>query len=231
MDEDHRVVDAYDAIAEEYATETEASAYNAHHAFPGTTSLVPDTTGHVLDAGCGTGQYTTWLRDQGFAVTGIDASREMLAHATDRVTDVDVCQADLGTDLPFTDDSFDGVLSALVLNYLRDWDPIFEEFARVLRPGGFLVVCVTHPFDEFPLAEAESYFEVGARTKEWSVDIPYYRRPLTAVLNPVLDAGFALDELGEPEPTERFRELCPDRYEKESRHPVFLAFRATLPDA
>jgi len=233
MGEDRRVAAAYDVIADEYATETEASAYNAHLAVPGTTALVPTTRdGHVLDAGCGTGQYTAWLADQGFAVTGVDASAEMLAHARDRVPDaVEVLQADLATDLPFDEEVFDGVVSALVMDYLRDWTAVFEEFARVLGPGGFLVVCVTHPVDEFPLAEDESYFDVEARTKDWTVEIPYYRRPLTAVLNPLIAAGFRLDEVAEPEPTDRFRELRPDRYETESRHPVFLALRATLPRA
>lgn len=220
--------DAYDALAEEYAAEVETNAYNAELDFPATTALVPDVDGkRVLDAGCGSGLYTEWLLDEGADVVGVDVSEAMLAAARDRVGDRATLQrADLGRPLPFEDESFDGVVSALVLDYVRDWAATFAEFERVLRPGGFVVCSVTHPFDEFPLPDESNYFSIEERTKEWSVEVPYYRRPLTVIANPVLDAGFRLDELAEPRPTEGFRERRPERYEKESKRPVFLSLRA-----
>lgn len=224
---------AYDALADEYAEEVEASAYNAELEFPGTVALVPDVDGkRVLDAGCGNGRYTEWLLERGADVVAVDASEEMLAHATERVDDragdrATFHRADLGRRLPFADDGeFDGVVSALVLDYVPDWAATFAEFARVLVPGGFVVASVSHPFDEFHLPERANYFDVEERTKEWSVDVPYYRRPLARMVNPILDAGFRLDELAEPQPTEGFRERRPERYERESKRPVFLSLRA-----
>jgi hypothetical protein len=61
------------------------------------------------------------------------------------------------------------------------------------------------------------------------VEIPYYRRPLADMLEPLLAAGLRLDGIVEPEPTDRFRELRPEAYEKESRQPVFLCLRAVHP--
>jgi SAM-dependent methyltransferase len=221
---------AYDELADEYAQEVESSAYNADLAFPGTVDLVPDVDGkRVLDAGCGTGVYTEWLLDQGAEVVGVDASEAMLDHAAERVGDrADLRRANLAEPLEFADDAaFDGVVCVLVLGYVEDWRKPFAEFARLLRPGGFLVFTVAHPFDEFPLEEDENYFAVERRTKEWSVEVPYYRRPLSEVLNPLVEAGLRVDRIAEPQPTEAFGEKRPERYEKESRQPVFLCVRAT----
>lgn len=85
-------------------------------------------------------------------------------------------------------------------------------------------------FDEFPLPDDADYFAVERRVKEWSVDVPYYRRPLSEMIAPLLEAGFRLEALSEPQPTDAFREKWPERYEKESRRPVVLCLRARIPD-
>jgi SAM-dependent methyltransferase len=220
---------AYDELADEYVAETEESAYNADLAIPGTKALVPDVAGkRVLDAGCGAGVYAEWLVDEGAEVVGVDVSREMLARARERVDDdATFHRADLADPLSFADDGeFDGVVSGLALSYVEDWRPVFEEFARVLDDGGFVVFSTAHPFDEFPLPDDADYFAVERRVKEWAVEVPYYRRPVSEVLNPVLEAGLRIDRVSEPRPTEGFREKRPERYGKESRRPVFLVVRA-----
>ena len=55
--------------------------------------------------------------------------------------------------------------------------------------------------------------------------MPYHRRPLSAVLNPVLEAGLRIDRVAEPRPT-AFEAPWPERYETEPQQPVFLAVRA-----
>jgi len=235
---------AYDELADSYDREVRASPYNADLEFPAMSALIPDVDGRrVLDAGCGTGFYADWLTEQGATVVGVDASAEMLAQARARTSDdATFHRADLAGDLAFAaSDSFDGVVSALALGYVEDWQQPLSQFARVLRPGGFLVISTGHPLDQFPFGEtgvgetdtdeasgAANYFEVERREKEWAVEVPYYRRPVSAVVNPLLDAGFRLDRLVEPQPTEGFRERRPERYEKESRQPVFLCVRAEL---
>jgi ubiquinone/menaquinone biosynthesis C-methylase UbiE len=236
---DGTVEAAYDTVAETYDEDVENNAYNAELEMPGTTSLIPDVAGRrVLDAGCGTGIYSEWLRERGAEVVGVDASREMLARARERLgaTDgerddppVEFHRADLAEPLDFPDESFDGVVSALVLDYVEDWHATFAEFARVLRPGGFLVFSVGHPVEEYVDNEDVTYFDRERVTKQWDVEIPYYRRPLADVLEPLLAAGLRLDGIVEPEPTDRFRELRPEAYEKESRQPVFLCLRAVHP--
>jgi len=221
---------AYDAVAATYDAEVEDDPYNADLEMPGTTSLVPDVEGlRVLDAGCGSGIYTEWLLEAGAAeVVGVDVSAAMLERARERVgAGATFHRADLGKPLDCLDDAaFDGVVSALALDYVADWDATFGEFARVLRPGGFVVFSVGHPLEQFVDTAAENYFERERLVKDWDVEVPYYRRPLADMLEPLLANGLRLDGVVEPEPTEGFRETLPERYGKESRQPVFLCLRA-----
>lgn len=228
--EDPIAEDAYDEVAATYDAEVEDNPYNADLEMPGTTSLVPDVDGQrVLDAGCGTGIYTEWLLEQGAGeVVGVDVSEPMLRRARDRVGDgATFHRADLGEPLAFLeDDTFDGVVSALAVDYVADWYATFGEFARVLRSGGFLLFSVGHPLEQFVDTEAENYFERERLVKDWDVAVPYYRRPLADMIEPLLANGLRLDGIAEPKPTDAFREKLPERYEKESRQPVFLCLRA-----
>ncbi|MHC4408490.1 MAG: class I SAM-dependent methyltransferase, partial [Planctomycetota bacterium] len=54
-----------------------------------------------------------------------------------------------------------------------------------------------------------------------------YRRPLESMLNPLIEAGFRIDRILEPKPTEAFRETRPGDYDSLMREPVFLCVRAT----
>src|SRR5215210_5401003 len=131
---------SYDEIAEAYASGVDNAPYNAFYERPATLALVPDVTGaHILDAGCGSGFYTEELIKRGARVTAIDGSVQMIKHARQRFTNLGVLQttrqspvpgrvcvhvADLSRPFDFLGDaSVDGVLSALVLHYLRDWGP------------------------------------------------------------------------------------------------------------
>lgn len=223
---------AYDEMADTYEEDVKTNAYNAELEFPATSSLVPNVDGkRILDAGCGTGFYTKWLVEQGADVLGIDVSDEMLSHAVDQVSgSAEFTQADLGEPLDFAAaEWFDGIVSALALSYVKDWDQVFSEFNRILTSGGFLVFSTGHPLDHFPPENkgGQNYFEIEKLHQEWEVDVPYYRRPFSKILDPVLSNGFRLDTIVEPQPTEKFKELRPERYEKESRYPVFLCVQAT----
>jgi SAM-dependent methyltransferase len=223
---------AYDELADAYAAEVRTNPYNADLEFPATTSLIPEVEGkRVLDAGCGTGVYTEWLVDHGAEVVGVDVSEAMLEHARERVGDrAELVRADLAEPMEFAaTDSFDGVVSALALGYVADWRTPFAEFVRLLKPGGFLVFSTGHPLDQFPPGDDEgeaNYFEVERAVKEWDVEVPYYRRPFSEVVEPLLETGFRIDRVLEPRPTAAFEEKWPERYEKESRYPVFLCVRA-----
>jgi SAM-dependent methyltransferase len=99
--------------------------------------------GVAVDAACGTGRYAGHLAEQGHQVIGVDSSPDMLAHARARVPSAVFRQGDLHQ-LPLPDDHADIVVCALALTHLRDVGPAITEFARILRPGGHLVITDVH---------------------------------------------------------------------------------------
>ena len=111
--------------------------------------LVGDVAGKdVLDAACGTGRYAIRLAQAGARVSGIDLSEDMLARAKVKRDalglDIDLLAGDL-TRLPYPGASFDLAICALALCHVPDISKPIGEFARVLRPGGRLIVSDFHP--------------------------------------------------------------------------------------
>lgn len=100
--------------------------------------------GRALDAACGTGRHARHLADRGHQVVGVDVSPEMLARARSRVPEATLIEADLQR-IPAADAAFDLVISGLALAHLAELSTGVRELARVLRPGGRLVISVLHP--------------------------------------------------------------------------------------
>jgi SAM-dependent methyltransferase len=235
MSHDPIAYHAWEAMAQAYADRLETKAHNAYYERPAVLSLLPDLPGmRVLDAGCGPGLYADILTERGARVVGLDRSPQMVALAHLRAGDrAAFLQADLGTSLPFTSAaSFDLVLSSLTLHYVKDWRLPFREFYRLLRPGGWLVASVGHPFADYDRFRPEAhYFEVERIEETWTgfgapTKVASYRRPLEATVNPVIAAGFHLDRILEPRPTEAFEAQDPEDYELLIREPGFLCLRA-----
>jgi CheY-like chemotaxis protein/2-polyprenyl-3-methyl-5-hydroxy-6-metoxy-1,4-benzoquinol methylase len=235
MGEKPIALDAFNQLADAYAARIDTKAHNAFYDRPAVLSLLPPVEGkRVLDAGCGPGVYTEWLVGRGAAVTGVDVCPRMLERARLRLGgQAAFVQADLGRPLDFLPaDSFDLVLSTLTLDFVRDWDAGFREFFRVLREPGHFVFSAGHPSDEYYEHHPQgNYFEVEQVAYEWrgfgpAVMVPSYRRPLSAMLDPLLGAGFVLERLLEPRPIPTFREHDPEDYEKLMRRPGFICLRA-----
>jgi len=100
--------------------------------------------GRALDAACGTGRHAAHLAAAGHEVAGVDTSPDMLAVARRRLPHADLRQASLEA-LPFADASFDLAVCSLALTHVPTLDVAIAELARVLRPGGRLVLSDVHP--------------------------------------------------------------------------------------
>ncbi len=97
---------------------------------------------HVLDACSGTGDLSFAFARAGAVVTGTDFCPEMLVHAHRKVGDAGAPRflaADT-TQLPFPDDSFDAATVAFGIRNVADPVAGLREMARVVRPGGRVVV-------------------------------------------------------------------------------------------
>src|ERR1035437_2916590 len=107
--------------------------------------LQPAADSKILDAGCGYCYHTVRLARSGAKITAVDFSEIALAAARETVDragikdQVTLRQADL-TSLPFDDASFDYVVSWGVLMHIPRLEKALSELARVLKPGGVLVL-------------------------------------------------------------------------------------------
>ncbi len=227
--------DAYNKMAKVYSEQVDTKPYNAYYERPATLSLLPEVKGkRVLDVGCGPGVYSQWLAEHGAQVVAFDANQKMVRLARKRLGDrAQVRLATLEAPLDFAlDASFDIIVAPLVMDYVRDWAPVFREFHRILVPGGVLVFSMEHPFGKYyGFRETTIYFETDLVYHTWHgfgppIKVPSYRRPMSAVINPLVLAGFELDCLLEPLPTEDFKAADPEDYAELIRSPVFLCLRA-----
>lgn len=233
--EDPIALEAYEILADSYAAHIDTKPHNAYYERPAMLALLPEVRDkRVLDAGCGSGLYAEWFVEHGAEVVAVDVSPKMVEHARRRVGGrVEVILANLTKPLDFLEDhSFDIVFASLAMDYIRNWAPVLEEFHRVLREAGHFLFSSGHPFAEFVLSGKENYFTTELTEMVWrgfpgvEVRMPAYRRPLEDMVLPVVDAGFVVERVVEPRPTEDFKRAQPDDYEELCRRPGFICIRA-----
>jgi len=148
--------------------------------------------GVALDAACGTGRFSEGLARRGHQVIGVDSSPDMLALARRRVPDARFESGDL-TQLPLPVASVDMVVCALALAHLPSLDPVMTEFARVLRPGGHLIVSDVH---HELILRGSVVTSMGPNGEPRLV--PTYRHTPGAFLRAALPQGFLVRSCEEP---------------------------------
>lgn len=139
-----------------------------HHAWPEVTTFLDERTGgRGLDVGCGNGRHLEVLGESVETAVGVDASRELLSIARDRVGSVAAVLAGDAARLPIADGTMDLGLYVATIHHLPDQDlrvSSLNELARVLTPGGeALVSSWSTEADRFDQEEA---FDT---TLEWTL--------------------------------------------------------------
>jgi len=126
--------------------------------------------GIALDLGSGLGEFSDHLKNIGYDVRGVEGVKEFVANQTER--GLDVHQVNLEDDeLPFSDNTFDIVISLDVIEHLWNTEHYLKEIYRCLKPNGFFIVStVNYNFWQYRLLHLKGQMEdfvFGSRHKKF----------------------------------------------------------------
>jgi len=135
--------------------------------------------GRILDVGIGTG-ISLMDFSRGNRIVGVDISEPMLRRARRRVIEADLdnveCLAVMDAErLGFPDNFFDVVVAQYVITAVPNPEGTLDEFARVLRPGGEIVLVNHIGAENGPRRLFEQCFAPLARRLGWRPEFPYRR--------------------------------------------------------
>ena len=204
--------------------------------------ILPDFHGKkVLDMGCGYGWHCKYAADNGaVSVLGTDISRRMLETARQKDSDSRITyQLSAMEDLRFPEQNFVCVISSLAFHYVKDFPALVARIGRWLKPGGDFVFSVEHPtFTAY--GSQDWYYDADGRILHFPVDNYYYEgqrdavflgehvvkyhRTLTTYLETLLQNGFTLRYVIEPQPPEDMMNL--EGMKDEMRRPMMLLVAA-----
>jgi SAM-dependent methyltransferase len=167
----------------------------------------------ALDVGCGEGRFCRKLQGEGLRTTGLDPTEALLAQA--RLLDPAGSYTNgFAEALPFPDASFDLVVSYLSLIDIPDIAAAIAELARVLRPGGALLIANLNSFvtaanpegwrsdaDGRRFFQLDHYADERADWVEWAgIRIQNWHRPFETYMQLLLGQGLQLTHFAEPQP-------------------------------
>lgn len=197
---------------------------------PRALALAPRT---ALDVGCGEGRFCRMLATHGIETTGVDPTAALIAHARELDARGSYIEAP-AEKLPFDDGSFDLVISYLSLIDITDYRAGIAEMARVLKPGGALLIAnlngfntagaetgwIRNGFGKLQHYPVDRYLDERGFWTEWrGIRIINHHRPLQAYMQALIGEGLQLTHFEEPAPIAGAPEPKAERYR---RAPWFL---------
>jgi cytosine/adenosine deaminase-related metal-dependent hydrolase/ubiquinone/menaquinone biosynthesis C-methylase UbiE len=159
------------------------------------TPLLPTVRGgNVLDIGCGTGRWLTrWEALNPASLTGVDCSTTMLERAREKVRPTTkLLQGDCSA-LPGDDASYTLIMASFLLSYVKELQAFARECARILRPGGWMLISDMHPATAAERGWTRSFHLDGAK-----VEIATHSRFLAEIIATFQQNGFKVRVLIEP---------------------------------
>ena len=200
----------------------------------------------VLDAGCGEGYLSRLLSKAGSNVTAVDYSLRMIEIAQER-TPIDLqikyIRGNCEELTMLEDENFDVIVSNMVIQDLPNYENAFQEMYRLLVDGGSFIFSILHPCFVTPGSGWEK--NSSGEKLHWNVDryfyegayeqrlgdkdkVLFFHRTLTSYVDALIKAGFMIESIIEPKPSETMLKKYPS-FEEDLRCADFMVFKATKP--
>ncbi len=236
--------DAWDENSDWIEIHTDEMTGDANRKYiidPALWNLIGDVNGiTILDAGCGNGYLTRQLASKGAKAIGIDFSKRFIEFCKKTESETNLgCEFHEGslTEMSmFETQTFDIVVSNIVMVDVLDYKKAFREIARVLKEDGRFIWSNTHPVfgrsatagdfkfpkdsrrnEERYIKLVDRYFETGAELIDWFRSPTWqFIRTLEDYSKALKEVGFVISEIREPQPL----------IEDIQKHPEYLAFDA-----
>lgn len=176
-----------------------------------------DGAERVLDLACGTGRIGKWLASQGVRhIDGVDFTPAMLAQAETKGVYGRLVQGDVSaTGLPPA--SYDLIVQALADEHLKDLAPLYQESARLARPGGAFVIVGYHP--HFLMSGVPTHFNLASGEP---VAVESYVHLTSDHVKAARRAGWTLSEMDEGVVDDAWLAKKP-KWKRFHHHPVSFA--------
>lgn len=210
---------------------------------PALFSLAPNLKNKtVLDIGCGYGENCIkFLKLGASQVTGLDISAKMLEVAKNENTSPSIKYINKSmTDLKEITEKYDVVFSSLAVHYIKDFAQLATNIYNLLNQGGYFIFSQEHPLTTALFTQnywtcneenerihynLSTYGLEGERKVKWIVDeVIKYHRTMSSIINSLSNAGFIIEKMLEPIPSNEMIEQYPS-YKKYIHKPDFLLIK------
>lgn len=211
---------------------------------PAIMDLCPDLTNkNVLDLGCGYGENCRRFSEMGTRVViGVDISQKMLeiANRENKADNIEYFNLDMMS-IDTLNAEFDVVFSSLAVHYIEDFKALLCKIYSLLKNKGVFIFSQEHPLTTAPIKGASwtkdengstvhynlsDYCRNGERKVKWIIDdVVKYHRCFSKIVNDLVDAGFVIEQMLEPIPTDEVIQRLPS-YKKDIDKPNFLIIKA-----
>jgi SAM-dependent methyltransferase len=227
---------------------------------PSFLAILPNLAGReVVDLGCGEGTNTRLLALRGARMTGIDISHQMisLARAEEEREPLGITYkvASYASRTSFPDSHFAAAVSTMSLMDSSNYSATVKETYRLLKPGSPFIFSVLHPcfvtpsirwlkdqdggdaelvvsnyFDERPFVDSRRFSKDPDVERFEKFEIPRFPRRLETYVNGLIEAGFRITRLIEPQPTAEMVDKHPWLARWRTHAAIFLYVVAEKPD-